>query len=137
VWTVIAAATTHPAVEYVIHGTRIYRRAAKYRPETYLGTPHTGHIHISIQQTPAAEQYTLPWTTLTRPPWPTMRRGGTGAPVRELQAYLNAAGANLTPDGVFGPLTEATVKAFQTRYKVTLGADGIVGTYTARALRGR
>ncbi|MGB0564377.1 MAG: peptidoglycan-binding protein [Spirulinaceae cyanobacterium] len=56
-----------------------------------------------------------------------------GETVKLMQTKLNAAGFNVgTPDGKFGPGTEAKVKAFQSSNG--LGADGIVGTGTWSAL---
>jgi peptidoglycan hydrolase-like protein with peptidoglycan-binding domain len=61
-------------------------------------------------------------------PWPLVRRGQRIFPVRPLQQLLRARGQNVAVDGIFGPNTEAAVKAFQ-RSK-GLGADGIVGPQT-------
>jgi hypothetical protein len=58
----------------------------------------------------------------------TVKRRSTGAVVRELQVALNLLGAHLTVDGVFGPVTEAAVKAFQKKYGLKI--DGIVGPIT-------
>ena len=52
----------------------------------------------------------------------------TGQQVRDLQAALNKAGAGLTVDGIFGPLTETAVKTFQGRNNIKV--DGIVGPQT-------
>lgn len=48
----------------------------------------------------------------------------TGEDVKRLQRIVRCR-----PDGVFGPITQKAVKAFQTRVG-GLGADGIVGGYT-------
>jgi peptidoglycan hydrolase-like protein with peptidoglycan-binding domain len=59
----------------------------------------------------------------------TLRRGSSGPAVRALQHALNARPyVTVAEDGVFGPLTEAAVKLFQSR--VRLNADGIVGPKT-------
>jgi peptidoglycan hydrolase-like protein with peptidoglycan-binding domain len=67
-------------------------------------------------------------------PMPTLREGSTGAVVRSLQSLLTngAEGQwNTTPqgiDGQFGPLTKASVEAFQSWGGVAV--DGIVGDQT-------
>jgi chitosanase len=66
--------------------------------------------------------------SLTRPPM-------TGADVREVQQALIAKGFNLGEsgaDGIFGPATDAAVRAFQQRQN--LRVDGIVGRATRSAL---
>ena len=47
-------------------------------------------------------------------PWPIVRRGDQGHPVITLQELLRAHGQHIAADGVFGPATEAAVKAVQT-----------------------
>jgi hypothetical protein len=68
-----------------------------------------------------------------------LSRGTTGLDVSELQAALNfhvrAPATPLKPDGVFGPLTEARVRDFQTRAQ--LKPDGLVGPATIGALHRR
>jgi len=57
------------------------------------------------------------WTTDCGCPgsvgWPTVRRGDSGPDVTSVQHLLNARGAALTADGLFGALTEAAVRDFQ------------------------
>jgi len=55
-----------------------------------------------------------------------------GEDVRRVQEALNAGGFNNSRDGVFGPFTEALVRAFQT--SKGLKADGVVGPATRMAL---
>ena len=64
--------------------------------------------------------------TLT--PWPVVQNGSQGHPIRTLQFLLRARGHNLTVDGMFGPATEAAVKAFQTSKGMT--TDGIMSAQT-------
>ena len=58
----------------------------------------------------------------------TIRRGSRGASVVELQEFLNTQGYSLAVDGIFGPLTEAAVRGFQSTNG--LSVDGIVGAQT-------
>jgi hypothetical protein len=59
---------------------------------------------------------------------PLLREGARGAAVSQLQQALNKGGARLAVDGVFGPLTSAAVRSFQSRN--ALAVDGIVGQNT-------
>lgn len=66
---------------------------------------------------------------------PTLSRDSANtAKVKEAQELLNKHGATLDADGGFGPLTEAAVKDFQSRYD--LPVTGIVNEATWNALRG-
>jgi lysozyme family protein len=65
-------------------------------------------------------------------PWPVVKSGSTEHPVKTLQYLLRARGHSVAVDGVFGPNTEAAVKAFQTSRGLV--ADGIVGPLTWAAL---
>lgn len=64
-----------------------------------------------------------------------LQNGSTGREVKSLQILLNGYGFNCgTADGIFGPKTEAAVRAFQ---KGRCGVDGIVGPTTwGKLLRG-
>jgi len=66
--------------------------------------------------------------TGTISPWPVVQKGSQGHPIRTLQLLLRARGHNITVDGLFGPATEAAVKAFQA--SKGLAADGIVSPQT-------
>jgi Putative peptidoglycan binding domain/Heterokaryon incompatibility protein Het-C len=66
---------------------------------------------------------------------PTLRRGSRGPAVRELQQRLNARGAGLVVDGIFGPRTQAAVRTFQRTNR--LQVDGVVGARTWARLLGR
>ena len=62
-------------------------------------------------------------------PWPLVKRAPQRAfPVRTLQQLLRARQYSLSVDGIFGPDTEAAVKAFQ--QSRNLGVDGVVGPQT-------
>jgi peptidoglycan hydrolase-like protein with peptidoglycan-binding domain len=65
-------------------------------------------------------------------PWPVVKSGSNGHPIKTLQDLLRARGHGLLVDGAFGPQTEAAVKAFQASQG--LAADGIVGPITWTAL---
>jgi len=69
-------------------------------------------------------------------PWPVLRQGANSTwpkvTVRSLQYLLNARGAKLTVDGVFGAKTKAAVVAFQHAHH--LSADGVAGPQTWAAL---
>lgn len=63
----------------------------------------------------------------------TLRKGGSGDSVKEMQQALNDKGYWVgTPDGVFGAGTEAGLKKFQAANGLT--ADGIAGTKTLEKL---
>ncbi|MEG4534322.1 peptidoglycan-binding protein [Microcoleus sp. D2_18a_D3] len=65
--------------------------------------------------------------------FPVLRRRMRGPAVRDLQERLRAKGfLSVSADGVFGPETQAAVKAAQRQYQ--LPADGIVGRATWEAL---
>jgi len=84
-----------------------------YGHPIYDGTPHTPPA------TPVATG-------------PTIRRGARGSVVQRLQRRLNAHGARLAVDGIFGPATDRAVRSFQANRR--LAVDGIVGPRTWAAL---
>jgi N-acetylmuramoyl-L-alanine amidase len=61
-----------------------------------------------------------------------LRRGTSGAPVRDLQKRLTEAGIAIPVDGEYGPKTEDAVRSFQERRGLRL--DGICGPETWGAL---
>ena len=65
-------------------------------------------------------------------PWPVVKSGSNGHPIKTLQYLLRARGHTVAVDGVFGPNTEAAVKAFQASHGAAV--DGIVGPVTWVAL---
>jgi peptidoglycan hydrolase-like protein with peptidoglycan-binding domain len=65
-------------------------------------------------------------------PWPVVKNGDKEHPIQTLQHLLRARGHGVTVDGLFGPKTEAAVKAFQT--SKGLSANGIVSPETWTAL---
>ena len=71
-------------------------------------------------------------TTSTVSLWPLVRQGAQHHPVETLQYLLRARGHNVTVDGIFGPVTDSAVRAFQ--QQKGLAVDGIVGPVTWSAL---
>lgn len=59
----------HPAVWYVIHKGIIYSRTYGWRARKYTGSsPHTGHVHVSINKNEAsAKDLTLKLKSLAKP----------------------------------------------------------------------
>lgn len=130
---VVAACILHPATRYVIYNRRIYRVADHFRPRVYDGSnPHTDHIHESILHEIAAENSPAPWEPIMGFKWPELRAGVNGRNSKALQALLNAWGASLVVDGLFGRATDSAVRAFQSRRH--LRVDGLVGPRTQAAL---
>lgn len=133
---VVAAALLHPSVRYVIYNRKIYHVDRRMKPAAYTGAnPHTGHIHISIQHTKAAEADKTDWRPVSSAfTWPLLKLGMEGANVRQLQGYLNGHGYSLALDGDFGPATDSAVRAFQRKHTPD-DVDGVVGPRTSLALR--
>lgn len=125
-------------ISYIIWNRQIwgvYDMGSGWRP--YTGpNPHTDHIHFtfswdgSYQQTswwtgvaltkvrytgPTSNPITVvsPAQQLTSTGYPILSRGATGEDVVLAQRLVGA-----DPDGDFGPLTEAAVRAWQGRYAV-------------------
>jgi murein L,D-transpeptidase YcbB/YkuD len=71
-------------------------------------------------------------TAATISPWPLVRQGDQQHPVQTLQCLLRSRGRSLTVDGIFGPGTDAAVRAFQQQNGLAI--DGIVGLATWSAL---
>jgi peptidoglycan hydrolase-like protein with peptidoglycan-binding domain len=137
-----------PRVDYIISNGRIWNPTISKDWRKYNGkNPHDHHFHISVDTTKKLYDDRKPWNfgDLTKPMQlvgdrpiakvperPVLRVGmGTRAKpnpdVKILQGLLK-----ITTDGIFGPGTEKSVKAFQTAR--SLAADGVVGFYTWKAL---
>jgi hypothetical protein len=95
----------------------------------------------TVESTAIATTPPPPATTAAPPPAPAIRvpttialkRGDSGTPVRTLQRALVRLGLlKATPNGVYGPQTQAAVTAFQTAHGLT--ADGVFGPKTAAAM---
>jgi peptidoglycan hydrolase-like protein with peptidoglycan-binding domain len=65
-------------------------------------------------------------------PWPVVATGHNGHPVKTLQFLLRARGHTVAVDGIFGPQSDAAVKAFQT--SKGLASNGTVDSITWTAL---
>ena len=63
---------------------------------------------------------------------PKLRQGDRGAAVKTLQSALNASGASIAVDGVFGSGTASAVRALQSA--AGIGVDAVVGPKTWNAL---
>ena len=94
--------------------------------------PSTGHVNPNVFHGTLNEPHQL---AQTHPPVtgaPLLSPRSRGTDVITAQHLLNAAGAHLTADGVYGPATAAAVKTFQRAHG--LDADGLVGPATWGAL---
>jgi hypothetical protein len=118
--------------------------------QSALATPYYSDFFVNVQQPgatgdtgptgptgpagPAGPQGVPGNATATAPApaavrtGPTLSQGSQGASVSLLQSLLNQHGANLTVDGIFGPLTANAVRNFQRQAGITV--DGIVGPVT-------
>lgn len=116
------------------HGVRAVRRACLLdgKPALLEDVLAAGLCGGPVARTryPTAAPEARPTPTISA----VLRRGSRGAAVVELQTLLAAAGYPTAIDGVFGPRTEAAVRAFQSRHGLT--DDGIAGPRTLTALRG-
>lgn len=132
-------ASNDSRVYYIIWNHRIWAPSVSPDWRQYTGTnPHTHHFHISMSAKPELYDNMKPWDIGQMKPVetaakvearPMLRRGISSETVKDLQRRLN-----IMVDGIFGPQTEAAVKAFQTSRGLV--ADGIVGPYTWNALLG-
>lgn len=107
----------------------------------YFGHPPEDRQIILVPTAPPPAPAPTPTPTPTPAPpqlWtppPTIRRGSTGAVVKQAQVSLNGWGFSPGPiDGIFGSKTEAATKSFQ-RAK-GLVVDGVIGPKTWIALHG-
>ncbi len=67
-------------------------------------------------------------SAVTPLPWPLLRTGSHGEPVRSLQYLLRSQGLPVTVDGAFGPQTGSAVRTFQRGHGLV--PDGVVGPLT-------
>jgi peptidoglycan hydrolase-like protein with peptidoglycan-binding domain len=98
---------------------------------TYVATPmgsKRGVVAYRLRPTASPTGATTPVSTSSMA-LPTLRRGSRGAEVAMLQRQLG-----LNDDGIYGPQTEAVVRAYQSSHGLT--ADGVVGRQTWGSLMG-
>jgi len=98
------------------------RRSPELPPDKLIDTEHAS----TVIQDP--KKLLSLYQNLSRDPMPTLHFGSFGVSVRVLQRLLVANGYGIQIDGVFGPLTETAVKAFQSQRNLT--ADGVAGRRT-------
>jgi hypothetical protein len=132
--------TTNPGAPHTI-GSYASGIGAKYGFRwggDYVG--RKDYMHFEFMGTPASAAAVARGArpATAAPARPVLQRGSSGEAVRLLQSRLNALagphghpvlhGKPLAVDGLFGPLTEQVVKAFQGAHG--LAVDGIVGPKT-------
>jgi hypothetical protein len=100
----------------------------------FTGKADEMHFEIVVSHAKALElARPLPGVV---PGHPVLKRGSRGDAVREVQALLNRKMPDfpqLVADGIFGQLTDKSVREFQRREHI--GVDGIVGPVTHARLR--
>ena len=118
------------------YGSDVLKRMAQFRGVSNGGS--AGSTGSTGGATTPSKPTTKPTGGTTSPsavPHTLLKEGSRGASVLDAQKELKAAGFNPGPlDGVFGPKTQAAVKAFQKSHGLV--QDGIVGPKTWGALKG-
>jgi peptidoglycan hydrolase-like protein with peptidoglycan-binding domain len=61
--------------------------------------------------------------------WPALQPGARGAAVAAIQELLTDRGHRTTVDGIYGPRTAASVRAFQRSHRLTVTGTMTAGTY--------
>ena len=111
------------------NAVRAFQRQFGLNPDGIIGVITWNAIVAQYNRLPVSPPPTGPAY-----PGTPLRVGSRGENVRIMQEYLNALSAvfpsipRITADGVFGPLTENAVRAFQRQFGLT--ADGIIGPIT-------
>ena len=93
-----------------------------------LGVPFTLAVPTSASAAATRPATAVMAEASVLQPWPVLRQGVRGEPVRSLQYLLNAHGAALVVDGVFGARTNAAVLGFQRSHGLV--ANGVVAQAT-------
>ena len=94
-----------PRVRYVIYNQRMFSSYERNGIPPFTWRPYggsNGHInHFHLSAWPLADTDSSPWGIADVP------LGGNEVTIEQLQEMLNARGASLTVDGVYGPKTKA------------------------------
>lgn len=134
-------------IRYVISNYRIWTPSVSPSWRKYTGSnPHDHHVHISVSEAAGLYDDTSDWDIglgkagivertiaavaeiLAPNKAVALKVGSKGAAVKELQALLG-----ITADGQFGPMTEKSVRAFQSANGLVV--DGVAGSYTLAKLK--
>jgi cell wall-associated NlpC family hydrolase len=92
-------------------------------------TLRTGVAVAALALIPAADAVAASYGSRT------LREGSTGTDVKRLQRYLDRAGYDTSPDGIFGPATARSVRSFEIDEERR--ANGAATRYEQRLLRSR
>lgn len=125
-----------PRIKYVISNRRIFSSTVSpWTWRNYTGSsPHTGHVHISVNSQKALYDDARRWHLGDWAPGvgetdkarrPVLRLGSKGVYVNEWQTALD-----IDSDGDFGPITKRHTRRFQAQRPNELIDDGIVGPLT-------
>jgi peptidoglycan hydrolase-like protein with peptidoglycan-binding domain len=145
----VRQAIRHPTVQYVIFNHTIWSRRHGFKSQKYTGpNPHTEHVHISGRYGGEFENSHAVWGVATSPitqlspldlrqdkpgsrtlrlTQPRMR----GEDVLFAQRFIGPKRTG-TPDGIFGPNTEAGVRWYQQMRGIE--ANGVCDTRTFRQM---
>jgi GH25 family lysozyme M1 (1,4-beta-N-acetylmuramidase) len=113
---------SHPSSPVASHPSTTIGLTGAVDSTTGAPAEHSGHGHRPV----ATGNNPCPGDL------PMLRGGSEGNDVRRLQTVLNASGAHLDTDGIYGPKTKAAVEEFQKTHDCMV--DGIVGPETWAAL---
>ena len=97
-------------------------------------------MHYEIVCAPRDVLAGIDWSTVKQPSlnaarpweWPVVRRGDRGPAVEQLHRRLDVAKPGTAGFGIFGPITEAAVREYQSTHGLT--PDGVVGRQTWTAV---
>lgn len=134
-------------IRYVISNSRIWTPSVSSAWRKYTGSnPHNHHVHISVSESASLYDDASDWDiglgkasitsrviaavveAITPAKPVALKVGSKGAAVKELQTLLG-----ITADGNFGPMTEKSVRAFQSASGLVV--DGVAGAYTLAKLK--